>query len=90
MFTAGELALVQDDWGEPQKIKRLTGRFAVKEALVKALGSGFAGGIGFKDIETLSEASGKPVLWLHGRAWALAEELGISEHRVSISYSRQL
>lgn len=66
---------------------RLAGRFAVKEAVMKALGTGWRGGVEWTDIETLADALGKPVTSLHGRSGAAAGEMGIDRVLVSISHS---
>ena len=65
---------------------RLSARFAVKEAVMKALGTGFGGGIGFLDIETVTLPSGAPTIVLHGAAQKRAENLGISAWLVSTSH----
>lgn len=65
---------------------RLSGRFAVKEAVMKALGTGFAEGLGFLDIETVTLASGAPSIVLHREALRRAELVGISSWLVSTSH----
>lgn len=54
------------------KAERLAGRFAVKEAVMKALGTGKSQGILWRDVETLRGRLGKPEVHLHGQAvkWA--------------------
>lgn len=64
----------------------LAGRFAVKEATVKALGVGLEGGLLFNEIETINLASGAPSLVLKGKALKLARREGIRELQVSISH----
>ena len=54
-------------------------RFAAKEAVVKALGTGFSSGIGIKDIEVSLDSKGKPRVVLHGRAKEIFEEKNIEE-----------
>lgn len=66
----------------------LAGRFCAKEAAVKALGTGFTGGIGLHDVRVLSLPSGGPELTFHGRAKARAEALGASTVHLSLSHSR--
>ena len=61
-------------------------RFAAKEAVLKALGTGFAG-MRFADVEVVREASGRPVPRLSGRAAERAAELGIVEMHVSLSFT---
>ncbi|MBN1151899.1 MAG: holo-ACP synthase [Dehalococcoidia bacterium] len=70
------------------RIPSLATRFAAKEAVMKVLGTGF-GGIGWHDIEILSDARGKPVVHLYGRARARAEALGIRSVSVSLSDSKE-
>lgn len=65
--------------------RRLATRFAGKEAAAKALGTGIRG-IGWKEIEIIHEASGRPQLKLHGRALVIAEEIGVREWAVSLSH----
>ncbi len=64
----------------------LAGRFAVKEALVKALGIGLQGGLLFNEIETTNLASGAPSLVLKGKALKLARQEGFCDLHVSISH----
>lgn len=66
----------------------LASRFAAKEAAVKALGTGFSGGITFQDIEVLSEPTGKPLLHLHNQARQRAADLGVRQTHLSISHGR--
>ena len=66
----------------------LAGRFAAKEATMKALGTGVRG-VGWKDIEVIRAESGAPSVKLHGRAKARAEMLKVSELSLSISHSRE-
>lgn len=64
----------------------LAGRFAVKEAVAKALGTGI-GEVGWKEIEVVSDGHGRPHLVLHGDAIRLAESLGLYEWSISLSHS---
>ncbi len=61
-------------------------RFAAKEAVLKALGTGFSG-VRFKDVEVARDDRGRPVPVLHGRAVELAEEAGVREFHLSLSYT---
>ena len=78
VFTAAEIAITGHNPA------RLAGRFAVKEACAKALGTGIDGPR-WRDIECLRDDAGKPLLRLHGAARARAEALGWSAVEVSIS-----
>lgn len=62
-------------------------RFAAKEAVVKALGMGFADGIGVRDIEVRRTAKGRPYVVLTGRAREIAREQGVREMPVSLSFT---
>jgi holo-[acyl-carrier protein] synthase len=68
-------------------VVRLAGRFAAKEAVLKALGTGWRGGIEFRDIETLPDRLGKPLVMLHGKTADLARTLGIEHILISISHA---
>ena len=65
----------------------LAGRFAAKEAAMKALGTGLRG-VGWKDIEVVRNQAGAPSVLLHGRAKVRAETLGVRELSLSLSHSR--
>ena len=71
-----------------RKPSSLAARFASKEAVMKLLGTG-KNGIGWRDIETLSEPSGKPSVHLCGKAQAQAKSLGIDRLAISLSHSRE-
>jgi len=63
-------------------------RFAAKEAISKALGTGL-NGVHWREMEILPDLLGKPLVYLHGRAAARAEALGLTEFAVSLSHSRE-
>lgn len=62
-------------------------RFAAKEAVVKALGTGFSEGVGVRDVEVGRTDKGKPFVILHNRAKEIADERGILEIPLSLSYT---
>lgn len=68
------------------RAERLAGRFAVKEAVAKALGTGI-GPIRWNEIEVVCDGRGKPELHLHGRARALAAESGLDQWSISLSHT---
>lgn len=70
-----------------KRVESLAGRFAAKEAVVKALGSGI-GDVTWKEIEILGDEQNAPVLILSGEAEKMAKELGLSNWSVSISHSQ--
>ena len=67
-------------------IEHLAGRFAVKEAVLKVLGTGWRGGIRWTDIEVRNEPSGRPVVRLTGRCREIADEMDMPTILVSISH----
>lgn len=84
IYTAAEREYCLD--GRVQ-VQRLAGRFAVKEAVMKALGTGWRGGIEWTDIETIADPLGKPVVSLHGQTAQAARDRGITHWLVSISHA---
>lgn len=68
------------------RVSELAVRFAAKEAVSKALGTGMQG-ISWREIEILGDERGKPLVHLHGQAQARAEYLGLTELDVSLSHS---
>ena len=66
----------------------LAARFAAKEAAMKALGTGWAEGVGFADIEVHREPSGAPRLELHGAAARRARKLAATALHVTMSHTR--
>ena len=81
VFTPRELA--ESD----QQNEYFGGRFAVKEAVSKALGTGI-GFVRWQDIECLDGQRGEPVLYLHGNAAKIAQYLGLDLWSVSISHTK--
>jgi holo-[acyl-carrier protein] synthase len=79
-FTVQEREICQD---QPA---RLAGRFAVKEAVGKALGTGI-GDVNWTDIEVLCDGRGKPELVLHNKAGELAARLGLYQWSISLSHT---
>ncbi|AGY58972.1 holo-ACP synthase [Gloeobacter kilaueensis] len=66
---------------------RLAGRWAAKEAVSKALGTGWRG-VGYRDIEVVRLGSGEPTIHLHGRAARRVERYGPLDWQVSFSHDR--
>lgn len=63
-------------------------RFAAKEAVLKALGTGFGEGIGVRDVEVVLNAKGKPQIKLYRKAAEKAKEQGIKDIPLSLSYTQ--
>lgn len=74
----------------PSPIPWLAARFAAKEAASKALGTGFVGGVTFRDVEIRSLASGQPCLALHGAALDRARSLGVAHTHVSLTHGQDV
>jgi holo-[acyl-carrier protein] synthase len=64
-------------------------RFAAKEAALKALQTGWSGGIGWHDIEVSAKESGAPVILFHGRARELYEQSGATAAHLSIAHTTE-
>ena len=66
----------------------LAARFAAKEAVAKALGTGI-GQVAWKEIEVVNGPRREPMLRLHGQAQQLAESMGLTEWAISLSHTEQ-
>ena len=71
------------------RVHELAARFAAKEAVMKALGTG-ARGLAWREIEVLPNRRGKPLVYLYGRALERAREIGVGGIEISLTHSRQL
>ncbi|MGC9360894.1 MAG: holo-ACP synthase [Anaerolineae bacterium] len=80
VYTPAEIAFCRG------RVPELAVRFAAKEAISKALGTGIFC-ISWTEMEVLSDHRGKPEVELHGRALARAQELGLTEWAISLSHS---
>lgn len=67
--------------------ERLAGRFAAKEAGMKAIGTGWRMGVTWKDFEVVNQPSGRPTLLLTGVAAAIAENLGVRAISLSLTHT---
>ena len=83
VLTDVELAQMRGD-----RIRYVAVRFAAKEAAAKALGTGFADGVFFRNIEIDRQASGKPELHLLGSALDVGRALGADRFMVSLTHGR--
>lgn len=75
--------------GRADPILHYAARFAAKEAGMKALGTGWSGGVGFRDFEVHSNGKQAPRLELHGKAAEVAQRLGLRGLRVSLSHTER-
>ena len=69
------------------RIAELAARFAGKEAITKALGTGIVG-LAWREMEILPDPRGKPLVTLHGRAAKRAADIGLTQFAISLSHSR--
>ncbi|MEC9092717.1 MAG: holo-ACP synthase [Planctomycetota bacterium] len=70
-------------------VQHYAGRWAAKEAILKAIGTGWSKGIHWTDIEILNKMGGAPYVKLHGQAQGFCNEKSISEILISISHCQQ-
>jgi holo-[acyl-carrier protein] synthase len=85
VYTPDEVRYCQN---RKQATQHYTGRWAAKEAVLKALGTGWRRGISWQDVEIQNEPGGKPVVVLHGGAKQASEQMGVTQVLVSISHCR--
>lgn len=85
VYTAAEIDYCQS---RKQSTQHFTGRWSAKEAILKALGTGWRKGISWRDIEILNEPGGKPIVGVGGGAKEVVQQLGITSLQVSISHCR--
>lgn len=87
VFTRREVETAQQ---RAELSERLGTRFAAKEACMKALGTGWRGGVQFTNIEVRKHPSGMPELVLTGVAKERAETLGVERIHVSLSHEAEM
>src|SRR5688572_2259986 len=87
VFTAAERAYC--DSRGVVSAQHYAARFAAKEAALKALQTGWSGGIGWQDIEISAKESGAPVITFHGRARELYEASGATTAHLSIAHTTE-
>jgi holo-[acyl-carrier protein] synthase len=68
--------------------EHLAARFAAKEAVLKAIGTGWSNGIGWTDVEVERDEFGRPSIVLHGKACELATQQGIASWLISLSHTQ--
>ncbi len=86
VFTDAERAYCE---GRRRRYESYAARFAAKEAVLKALGTGWSGSVGWREIEVATGPEGRPRIVLHGNARAVADRLGISSLHLSLSHTSQ-
>jgi holo-[acyl-carrier protein] synthase len=84
VFTVAEQAYAEKN---KDKVEKLAGRFAAKEAILKLMGTGWRGKIAWTDIEVINNIAGQPEVTLSGEVKKLAEKLGIKQISISITHT---
>ena len=87
VFTEKEIAYCETK--RRGKYESYAGRFAAKEAVMKALGRGWGAKVRWLDIEVVRARSGKPEIALHDKTAELADQLGIRRWALSITHTKQ-
>ncbi len=83
LFTPGERAYCE---AKKERFQSYAGRFAVKEAVMKVLGTGWTRGVRWIDIEVVRERGSAPRCVLHGRSAEIARRKGIASIHVAITH----
>ena len=84
VFTKAEQDYADD---AKNRIERLAGRFAAKEAVLKLLGTGWRGKIAWTDIEVIGNSYGQPIVSLSGEVKRIADKMGIGQVSISITHT---
>jgi holo-[acyl-carrier protein] synthase len=84
-FTTQEVDYCQK---QAKPSQHFCGRFCAKEAFFKALGTGWAKGVKFSEVEIARAVSGKPLLHLNGQTKSIAKKHGIKKIWLSLSHSK--
>jgi len=84
IFTKAEQQYAQKN---KNKIEKLAGRFAAKEAVLKMMGTGWIGKIAWTDIEIINNPTGQPEVKLTGEVKKIAQKLGINQMSISITHT---
>jgi holo-[acyl-carrier protein] synthase len=84
VYTPAEVAYCEQF---KNKYERYAGRFAVKEAAMKALGTGWSRGVRWVDVEVVRQRGGRPTLELKGEAKNIADRMGVKHIAVSITHT---
>src|SRR6185503_9780829 len=87
IYTPAEIAYVEP---KANRFERYAGRFAAKEAGMKAIGTGWKRGVRWQDFEVANLASGRPTMRLHGEAAKVAEGMGVKAITLSITHTAEL
>lgn len=86
VFTDREIAYAES---KANRFERYAARFAAKEAGMKALGTGWRGGLAWRDLEVTNLKTGRPTLAFHGKAAEVAAKLGVRNVALSITHTAE-
>jgi holo-[acyl-carrier protein] synthase len=86
VYTAEEVAYCERF---KNRYERYAGRFAVKEAAMKALGTGWSRGVRWVDLEVVRQRGGRPTLTLKGQAKKIADAMGVKNIAISITHTAE-
>lgn len=84
VFTAAEQKYADSN---KNRIEKLAGRFAAKEAVLKLMGTGWRGKIAWTDIEIINNSTGQPEVTLTGEVKKIADKVGIRHISLSITHT---
>ena len=84
IYTPREIAYAES---KANLYERYAARFAAKEAGMKALGTGWRGGVRWRDFEVTNLHSGRPTLQFHGKAAEFAQRLGVENVSLSMTHT---
>jgi len=84
VYTENEIAYCEQF---RNKYERYAGRFAAKEAAMKALGTGWSRGVRWVDVEVVRQRGGRPTISLKGQARTIADSLGVKNIALSITHT---
>ena len=85
VFTEAEIRYCDS---KANRFERYAGRFAAKEAAMKAIGTGWRGGVAWTDFEVQRQPGGRPIIVFHGIAAELASKLGVKNSALSITHTK--
>jgi holo-[acyl-carrier protein] synthase len=86
IFTADEVRYCDS---KANRAERYAGRFAAKEAALKAIGTGWGRGVSWTEVEVRRAPGGRPTITFHGRAAEIAAKLGVKHVALSITHSKE-
>lgn len=91
MFLERVYTQAEIDYCRPRRaaVQHYAGRWAAKEAILKAMGTGWAKGIGWTELEIVNLPGGQPEARLHGQAAALCRDRGVRQVLVSLSHCQE-